>query len=155
MAAGALCAVGAYAGTVWVARSWQDCPLGNDASNSLGLNPLVHAAWFGMLLLLVPLGLVPRRWPLPGGDATARLALFAAVGALTPLYRAGMEWPSFPPDRSCTDGFPVFPFTGKTGPYDDGCPRPGRTEGRGWAVSQVRTARSHKVWRSRSARPGL
>lgn len=120
MAAGALCAVGVYVATGWVARSWRDCPLGNDAINNLGLNLLMPVAWFCMFLLLVPLGLVLRRWPLPGGGATAWLALFVAVGALTLLYRVGMEWPSFPADRPCMDGFPVFPFTGKTGPYNDG-----------------------------------
>ncbi|MFF7211102.1 hypothetical protein ACFZAU_11255 [Streptomyces sp. NPDC008238] len=120
LAGGVLSAAGVFASTVWVAGSWQSCPLGNDASNTIGLKLLMPVAWLCMLLLLVPLGLALRGWPPPGGGATAGLALVTAVLALTLLYRVGMEWPSHPPDRPCMDGYPLFPFTGKTGPYNDG-----------------------------------
>ncbi|MDX3237540.1 hypothetical protein PV392_18055 [Streptomyces sp. ME03-5709C] len=108
MAVGAPCALGVYVGTVWVARPWQDRPLGHDAGNDLGPDRLMPVAWFCVLLLL-SLGLVLRWRPLPGGGVTAWLASLVAVGALTLLYRAGMEWPILPPDRAYgrAPGLPV------------------------------------------------
>ncbi|MBO1335471.1 hypothetical protein [Streptomyces sp. VRA16 Mangrove soil] len=112
----ALAAVGAYGGTAWVVRSWASCPLGNDAGGNVGLKFLMLVMWCGLTVALLLLQLVLRRWPLPGGRAVAWLAPAAAALVLTLLYRWGMEWPRHTPGVPCTDGYPVFPFTGKTGP---------------------------------------
>ncbi|MGW4195488.1 hypothetical protein [Streptomyces sp. NPDC005004] len=111
-----LAAIGAYGGTVWTARSWASCPLGNDASNTIGLWMTTAAVWLSLTLLLLLLQLALRRLPLPGARVTSRLALLAGAAALTLLYRLGMDWPYHPPGGDCMEGYPLFPFTGKTGP---------------------------------------
>ncbi|CAM5619981.1 hypothetical protein SNARM312S_06985 [Streptomyces narbonensis] len=73
--------------------------------------------WLCMTLLLHLLQLALRRWPLRGGRAAMWLAPLAGVIALTLLYRIGMDWPYHPPGGRCMDGYPLFPFTGKTGPH--------------------------------------
>lgn len=114
--AGALAALGTYGGTVWTVRSWASCPLGNDASSNVGLNMLMPVVWVCMTLLLSLLPFALRRRPFRGARAVMWLAPLAAAIALTLLYRLGMEWPYHPPGGPCTDGYPLFPFTGKTGP---------------------------------------
>ncbi|WP_405458836.1 hypothetical protein OG786_17085 [Streptomyces sp. NBC_00101] len=113
-------AAGVYAATVRVAEAWEECPLGNDASGNAGLTVTMTAVWFCVALLLGLLQLTLRRWPLPGGRPVRWIAPLVAAVALPVLYRAGMEWPYHPPGGDCLDGFPVFPFTGKTGPYSAG-----------------------------------
>ncbi|MFJ6139040.1 hypothetical protein [Kitasatospora sp. NPDC092286] len=113
----ALSGVGVCVGTVWTVRSWAGCPLGNNFSNNIGLQMMtMPAVWLCMTLLLFLLQLALRRRPLPGGRATRWLAPFAAAVLLTLVYRIGMDWPYFPPDSACLEGYPLFPFTGKTGP---------------------------------------
>ncbi|MDX3799268.1 hypothetical protein [Streptomyces sp. AK04-3B] len=70
-----------------------------------------------MTLLMLLTQLVLRRRPLPGGRAAMCLALLAAAVTLTLLYRFGMGWPGRPPEGECMEGYPLFPFTGKTGPH--------------------------------------
>ncbi|MDQ0688690.1 hypothetical protein QFZ56_007653 [Streptomyces achromogenes] len=113
----ALAAFGAYGGTVWTVRSWASCPLGNDASGNVGLLMTLPVVWLCMTLLLLLLQLAQRRWLLRGGRAAMWLAPLAAVIALTLLYRFGMGWPYHPPGGQCTEGYPLFPFTGKAGPH--------------------------------------
>jgi len=112
-----LSAVGVHGGTVWTVRSWADCPLGNDSSNNIGLQMMMPAVWLCMTLLVLLTQLALRRRPLPGGRATMCLALLGTVVTLTLLYRFGMGWPYHPPEGDCTEGYPLFPFTGKTGPH--------------------------------------
>ncbi|MEU7022386.1 hypothetical protein ABZ990_17235 [Streptomyces sp. NPDC046203] len=112
-AAPVLAAVGTVAGTVWTVRSWADCPLGNSASNQLGLNMLIPVVWLCMTLLLILLQLALWRVHLPGGRPVAWLALLTGAVALTLLYRWGMGWPYTPSGGACLDGYPLFPFTGK------------------------------------------
>ncbi|WP_018544056.1 hypothetical protein [Streptomyces sp. LaPpAH-108] len=111
-----LAALGAYGGTVWTARSWASCPLGNDASNNVGLWMTTAAVWLCLTPLLLLLQLALRHLPLPGGSAATWLALLTGALALTLLYRLGMDWPHHPPGGDCLEGYPLFPFTGKTGP---------------------------------------
>lgn len=111
-----LAAFGVCGATAWTARSWASCPLGNDASNTIGLTMTTCAVWLCVTLLLFLLQLALRRWPLPGGRAARWIAPAVAAVVLALLYRLGMDWPHFPPGGDCTDGFPLFPFTGKTGP---------------------------------------
>ncbi|MFJ6543009.1 hypothetical protein ACIQMP_20500 [Streptomyces sp. NPDC091385] len=108
-----LAALGAYGGTVWTARSWASCPLGNDASNHVGLWMTTAVVWLCLTLLLLLLQYALRRLPLPGGQW---LGLLTGALALTLLYRLGMDWPYHPPGGDCVEGYPLFPFTGKTGP---------------------------------------
>ncbi|MEU3604734.1 hypothetical protein AB0E83_04650 [Streptomyces sp. NPDC035033] len=115
-AAPVLAAAGAYAGTAWTARAWADCPLGNDAGGTVGLLVTMVGVWLCMTLLLLLLPLVWRRRPLRGGRAARWLVPLAAAVALTLLYRAGMGWPHHPPGGPCVEGYPLFPFTGGTGP---------------------------------------
>jgi hypothetical protein len=118
LSAPALAAAGVYGGTVWTVRSWASCPLGNDASNDIGLTLLMPVVWLCMTLLLLLLQLALRGW-LPGGRgrrAAKWLAPLMMVIALTLLYRLGMGWPVHPPGGLCVEGYPLFPFTGKTGP---------------------------------------
>ncbi|MGQ4365046.1 hypothetical protein [Streptomyces sp. SAS_272] len=117
LAAPALSAVGVYGGTAWTVRSWADCPLGNDVSNDIGLQMTMPVVWLCMTLLMLLTQLVLRRRPLPGGRAAMCLALLAAAVTLTLLYRFGMGWPGRPPEGECMEGYPLFPFTGKTGPH--------------------------------------
>ncbi|MEW2130387.1 hypothetical protein [Streptomyces sp. NPDC005435] len=112
----ALAALGTYAGTFWTARSWSNCPLGNDAGNNLGLQLTMLAVWPCLTLLLLLLQLALQLRPLRGGLATAWLLLLTGAAVLTLLYRLGMDWPYDPPGGDCMDGYPLFPFTGKTGP---------------------------------------
>ncbi|MCP3766639.1 hypothetical protein [Streptomyces sp. MAR25Y5] len=116
MLAPALAAFGVYGGTAWTVRSWASCPLGNDASNNIGLQMMMPVVWICMTLLLLLLQLVLRRWPPRGGEAAMWIASLAAVIALTLLYRSGMGWPYHLPGGKCVEGYPIFPFTGKTGP---------------------------------------
>ncbi|MFF0739310.1 hypothetical protein ACFYVL_02820 [Streptomyces sp. NPDC004111] len=111
-----LATIGSFAGTVWTIHSWADCPLGNDAGGNLGLHALLLVMWLCMTLLLALLQFVIQRWPLPGGRATRWLVLLVGAVALTLLYRVGMDWPYYPAAGPCVDGYPLFPFTGKTGP---------------------------------------
>lgn len=113
----ALSAFGVYGGTVWTVRSWASCPLGNNVSNNIGLQMMMPVVWLCMTLLLLLLQAALRRWLLRGGRAAMWLAPLAAVIALTLLYRFGMGWPYHPPGGQCVEGYPLFPFTGKTGPY--------------------------------------
>ena len=112
----ALAAVGVYGGTVWTVRSWASCPLGNDASNNIGLQMMMPVVWLCVTVLLLLLQLALRRWPLGSGRAVMWLAPLAGAVALTLLYRWGMGWPYHPPGGGCMEGYPLFPFTGKTGP---------------------------------------
>ncbi|MFE7581516.1 hypothetical protein ACFU5Y_08120 [Streptomyces gardneri] len=73
--------------------------------------------WLCMTLLLLLIQLAVRSWPFRGGRAAVWLAPIAAAVALTLLYRLGMDWPYQPPGGACMDGYPLFPFTGKTGPH--------------------------------------
>lgn len=118
--ASALSAVGVYGGTVWTVRSWTDCPLGNNVSNTIGLHMMMPVVWLCMTLVALLVAGALRRWPLPGGRGTAWLALLGAVIALTLVYRFGMGWPHHPPDGPCVEGYPLFPFTGRTGPHTAG-----------------------------------
>lgn len=113
----ALSALGVYGGTVWTIRSWASCPLGNDASNNIGLQMLMPVVWLCMTLLLLLLQLSLRWWPRRGRRAAMWLAPLGFVVALTLLYRFGMGWPYHPPGGQCVEGYPLFPFTGKTGPH--------------------------------------
>ncbi|MFF3715263.1 hypothetical protein [Streptomyces prasinus] len=117
MLAPASAALGVYGGTAWTIRSWASCPLGNDASNNIGLQMLMPVVWLCMTLLLFLLQLALRRWRPQGGVAAMWLVPLAAVIALTLLYRFGMGWPYHPPGGECVEGYPLFPFTGKTGPH--------------------------------------
>lgn len=112
-----LSAFGVYGGTVWTIRSWASCPLGNNVSNSTGLRMMMPVLWLCMTLLLLLLQLALRRRPLRGGRAVMWLAPLVVVIALTLLYRFGMGWPYHPPGGPCVEGYPLFPFTGKTGPH--------------------------------------
>ncbi|MFJ2650401.1 hypothetical protein ACIO1C_27230 [Streptomyces sp. NPDC087420] len=113
----ALAALGTYGATAWTIRSWASCPLGNDAGNNIGLQLLMPVVWLCMTLPLLLLQLALRRHPLRGGRATLWLVPLAAAVALTLLYRWGMDWPYHPPTGQCAEGYPLFPFTGKTGPH--------------------------------------
>ncbi|MER5198082.1 hypothetical protein ACWD3J_32455 [Streptomyces sp. NPDC002755] len=113
----ALAAFGVYGGTMWTIRSWADCPLGNDAGNNIGLQMMMPVVWLCMTLLLLLLQLALLRWPLRGGQAVMWLAPLTVAVALTLLYRFGMGWPYQPPGGQCVEGYPLFPFTGKTGPH--------------------------------------
>ncbi|MFF1902510.1 hypothetical protein [Kitasatospora sp. NPDC058218] len=114
----ALASVGVIVGTWLTVQAWNDCLLGNNFSNNIGLQfGTMPAVWLAMTIVLVLLQAALRRHPLPGGQAVNWLApVFTAV-ALTALYRAGMDWPYFQPDGRCFEGYPLFPFTGKSGPH--------------------------------------
>lgn len=115
VSAPALAALGVYGGTAWTIRSWATCPLGNDASNNIGLQMMMPVVWLCMTLLLLPLPLTLRRRTLRGGQPLLWLVLLVAVVALTLLYRLGMGWPDHPPGGPCVESYPLFPFTGGTG----------------------------------------
>lgn len=117
LSAPALAAFGVYGGTMWTVRSWASCPLGNDAGNNIGLWMLMPVVWLCMTLLLLLFQCALRRWPLGGGQAVMWFAPLAMGIALTLLYRFGMGWPYHPPGSQCVGGYPLFPFTGKTGPH--------------------------------------
>ncbi|PJM93266.1 hypothetical protein CG719_24915 [Streptomyces sp. CB01373] len=78
---------------------------------------MMPVVWLCMTLLLLLLQAALRRWLLRGGRAAMWLALLATSIALTLLYRFGMGWPHHPPGSQCVEGYPLFPFTGKTGPH--------------------------------------
>ncbi|MFF2524158.1 hypothetical protein [Streptomyces liangshanensis] len=112
----ALAAFGVYGATVWTARSWASCPLGNDASNAIGLQLLMPVMWICVTLPVLLLQLALSRWALRGGRVVMWLVPCVAVVVLALLYRWGMGWPYHPPDGRCAEGYPLFPFTGTTGP---------------------------------------
>ncbi|MCD0482808.1 hypothetical protein LO771_10455 [Streptacidiphilus sp. ASG 303] len=113
-------AFGVYGGTVWTVRSWAGCPLGNDAGGTVGLQMTMSAVWLCTTLVLLLFQLALRRWPPRGGRAVLWLAPVAAGVGLALLYRWGMGWPYQPPGGPCTEGYPLFPFTGTTGPHSAG-----------------------------------
>ncbi|MFJ9951136.1 hypothetical protein [Kitasatospora sp. NPDC091207] len=114
----ALAAAGVVVGTWLTIQAWNDCPLGNNFSNNIGLNfGTVPAVWLAMTVTLALLQAVLQTHPLPGGRTVNRLAPVLAAVALTAIYRVGMEWPYFQPDGRCFEGYPLFPFTGKPGPH--------------------------------------
>ncbi|AUY51625.1 hypothetical protein [Streptomyces sp. CB01881] len=114
----ALAAVGAVVGTRMTVRAWNDCPLGNNVSNTIGLQfGTVPTVWLTMTVALALLQALLGRHPLPGGRTVELLAPVVAAVVLTALYRAGMNWPHIQPDGGCFEGYPLFPFTGKVGPH--------------------------------------
>ncbi|MGV9268829.1 hypothetical protein ACWDRR_29655 [Kitasatospora sp. NPDC003701] len=114
----ALASVGVIVGTWLTVQAWNDCLLGNNFSNNIGLQfGTMPAVWLAMTIVLVLLQAALRRHPLPGGQAVNWLAPVLTAVALTALYRAGMDWPYFQPDGRCFEGYPLFPFTGKSGPH--------------------------------------
>ncbi|MFJ3234666.1 hypothetical protein [Streptomyces sp. NPDC086787] len=118
-----LAAVGVLAGTRWTVRAWDDCPLGNNVSNEIGLRFVtVPAVWLSMSAVLVLLQVGLRRRPLPGGQVTRRLVLVLVAVALTVLYRVGMGWP-LQSHGDCFEGYPLFPFADSGA---DRGPAPGR-----------------------------
>ncbi|MEU4091199.1 hypothetical protein [Streptomyces sp. NPDC026673] len=109
----AIAAVGAFIGTWWTVRGWDDCPLGNNVSNDIGLQYMtMPAVWLSMTVVLVLVHAGLRRRPRSGGFADRRLALILLAVALTVLYRVGMGLPHVSPDDGCYEGYPLFPFIG-------------------------------------------
>ncbi|MEU8790780.1 hypothetical protein [Streptomyces sp. NPDC048643] len=111
-----LSALGVYGGTAWTVRSWADCPLGNDKSNNIGLRMMTPLVWLCLTSLVFLLQLPLRTRRVRGGWAALWLSPVVTVVVLTLVYRLGMGWPRRPTDGPCTEGYPIFPFTGVTGP---------------------------------------